>query len=83
LAGTLGVIFHAILFGKSFDEVNNAVMYQGMSVNPTFDPGTLQPGTTYYWRVDEFTGATTYKGNVWSFTTVPSVPVTDSHLLGG
>jgi hypothetical protein len=24
---------------------------------------------TYYWRVDEFDGAATYKGDVWSFTT--------------
>lgn len=31
----------------------------------------LQPGTTYYWRVDEIEADTTTvnKGNVWSFTT--------------
>ncbi len=31
----------------------------------------LQPGTTYYWRVDEIEadGTTVNKGNVWSFTT--------------
>jgi len=33
--------------------------------------GGLQPGTTYYWRVDEIEadGTTVNKGNVWSFTT--------------
>ncbi|MHC4568951.1 MAG: hypothetical protein ACYTE3_24710, partial [Planctomycetota bacterium] len=34
----------------------------------TFTPGDLVPGTTYYWRVDEFDGRATYKGKVWSFT---------------
>jgi hypothetical protein len=34
------------------------------------DTGDLQPGTTYYWRVDEFYGAETVKGPVWSFTTI-------------
>jgi hypothetical protein len=28
----------------------------------------LEPGKTYYWRVDEFDGAVTYPGDVWSFT---------------
>jgi hypothetical protein len=27
--------------------------------------------TTYYWRVDEYNGATPQKGEVWSFTTAP------------
>jgi hypothetical protein len=30
---------------------------------------------TYYWRVDEFEAPITHKGNVWSFKTVPAVPV--------
>ena len=36
----------------------------------TFDPGTLQYSTTYYWRVDaeDVHGAST-AGNVWHFTT--------------
>jgi regulation of enolase protein 1 (concanavalin A-like superfamily) len=33
-----------------------------------FDPGALNFGTTYYWKVDEI-GAATYPGSVWSFTT--------------
>ena len=36
-----------------------------------FYTGTLKPGTTYYWRVDEIEAdlKTVNKGNVWSFTT--------------
>jgi hypothetical protein len=28
---------------------------------------------TYYWRIDEFDGTTTHRGNIWSFTTVGAV----------
>jgi hypothetical protein len=34
----------------------------------THTPGTLEREKTYYWRVDEFDGATTHTGDVWSFT---------------
>ncbi|MHC4233323.1 MAG: hypothetical protein ACYSTW_12095, partial [Planctomycetota bacterium] len=33
-------------------------------------PYTLDLGTTYYWRVDEIQGATTYTGIAWEFTTL-------------
>jgi len=35
----------------------------------TYTPGTLEPGKNYYWRVDEFDGSTTHRGDIWSFTT--------------
>lgn len=38
----------------------------------TYDPGTLDYETTYYWRIDEFDGSITHQGDVWSFTTQPS-----------
>jgi len=34
----------------------------------TYAP-TLEPDTTYYWRIDEYDGTTTHTGTVWSFTT--------------
>jgi hypothetical protein len=40
---------------------------------PTYNPGTLKLAKTYYWRVDEFDGAATHKGEVWSFTTEGAV----------
>ena len=41
-----------------------------------FDPGALDFGTTYYWKVDEV-GAATYPGSVWSFTTQEYAVVDD------
>jgi len=34
---------------------------------PNFDPGALQRGTTYYWRVDEVNG-TVWTGDLWRFS---------------
>jgi hypothetical protein len=57
-----------IYFGDNFDDVNNAT--GGASqVATTYDTGQLEMETTYYWRVDEFDGVSTYRGDVWSFTT--------------
>lgn len=36
----------------------------------SFDPCGLDLEITYYWRVDEVGDFNTYKGNVWSFTTM-------------
>ena len=71
----LATLFHTIYFGESFDEVNDAVAGGWMIAEAVHAPGPLAPGTTYYWRVDEFDGMTTHKGDVWSFTTIPDVPV--------
>ncbi len=35
----------------------------------SYVPGSLNLGTTYYWKVDEVNAAVTYPGEVWSFTT--------------
>jgi hypothetical protein len=48
----------------------------------TFTPGALEADKTYYWRVDEFEVPSTHTGDVWSFTTVPNVPVGDPDLIG-
>jgi len=36
---------------------------------PAVTPGTLDFGTTYFWKVNEVGGAGPYEGEVWSFTT--------------
>jgi len=67
-----GAKLHYIVFGEDFDEVNNVVagVPNGLA---NYNPGLLKLAKTYYWRVDEFDGAETYKGEIWSFTTEGAV----------
>ncbi len=78
----LGYIFHRVFFGETFEEVESATGVGYMTLQTTYDPPPLEIGKTYYWRVDEFTGAVTHRGDIWSFTTIPEVAVTDPDLLG-
>ena len=86
--GGMGALFHTVFFGETFEEVD-AMAGGWMTADPTIDPGRdqlhgpLQTDSTYYWRVDEFsmTGMT-YKGEVWSFSTVPEIAVEDPTLVG-
>ena len=59
---------HTVYFGDNFDDVNNATGGL-MEAVISHNPGPLEPGKAYYWRVDEFDAVDTYKGTVWSFTT--------------
>ncbi|MHC4737300.1 MAG: DNRLRE domain-containing protein [Planctomycetota bacterium] len=43
---------------------------QGNQTATTFDTGSMNNDTTYYWRIDEINTAGTTTGTVWSFTTV-------------
>jgi len=72
---------HDVYLGTVFDDVNDAdrtnplavLAGQGQSA-ATYDPGRLDFGQTYYWRVDEVNAppdSTIFKGYVWSFTVEP------------
>ncbi|MHC4118583.1 MAG: LamG domain-containing protein [Planctomycetota bacterium] len=76
----MGASLHHVYFGESLDEVSNAAGALPL-VDAVFTPTALETAKTYYWRVDEFdsTGAT-HRGDVWSFTTVPEVAVTNPNL---
>jgi hypothetical protein len=68
----LGTKLHYIVIGEDFDEVNNAAT--GTPNGTTnYSPGQLKLAKTYYWRVDEFDGIETHKGDIWSFTTEGAV----------
>jgi hypothetical protein len=67
-----GAKLHYIYIGEDFDEVNNAAGGSPLGMT-NYTPGSLKLAKTYYWRVDEFDGATTHKGEVWSFTTLGAV----------
>jgi len=42
--------------------------YMGKLMDTSLDPGPLEPGTIYYWKVDEFAIGVSNPGPVWSFT---------------
>jgi len=70
--GGFGARLHTVYFGEDFDDVNNAIVGLPQAAT-TYTPGPLKLSKTYYWRVDEFDGIETYKGDVWSFTTQGAV----------
>jgi hypothetical protein len=80
-AAGFGARLHTVYFGDDLDTVANATGGTPMGA-ATFTPGALELNKTYYWRVDEFDAATTHKGDIWSFTTVPVVPISDPDLIG-
>jgi len=62
-----GAKVHTVYLGTNFDDVNAASggVSQG---GATYTPGSLESEKVYYWRVDEFDGLVTYKGDIWAFT---------------
>jgi hypothetical protein len=67
-----GAKLHTVYFGEDFDTVNEATGGEMIGME-SYVPGQLKLAKTYYWRVDEFDGAETYRGEVWSFTTEGAV----------
>jgi len=80
----LGAKLHHVYFGDNFDDVNAGAgdSYKGPLTGVSYTPGPLAKNTTYYWRVDEFALSGTYKGDIWSFETLPVIPIIDPHLVG-
>ena len=64
-----GAKIHTVFFGDNFDDVNDAVEGHSQAA-AVYDPGQLESGKTYYWRVDEYDGVQTHRGDVLSFTTI-------------
>ncbi len=83
---------HDVYFGTAFEDVNsasranplNAPVSQGQEAN-TYDPGRLEFGQTYYWRIDEVNAPpdnTIFKGEVWSFTVEPiAYPIAPASII--
>jgi parallel beta-helix repeat protein len=67
----LGSTMHTVYFGDDPDAVEDALDGIPQTLNRYY-PGELEFDKTYYWRVDEFDGAVTHRGDVWSFTTMPA-----------
>lgn len=75
---------HDVYFGTDKAAVaaataTTADIYRGRQAleEMTFDAGTLEANTTYYWRIDEVNNASTWTGSVWSFTTIDGIAIDD------
>jgi alpha-tubulin suppressor-like RCC1 family protein len=62
-----GATSHDVYFGTVSPGV-----FQRNQPGTTFDPGTLNNSTTYYWRINEKNAGGTTTGDVWRFTTIPA-----------
>ncbi|MCF7976019.1 MAG: discoidin domain-containing protein [Phycisphaerae bacterium] len=77
---------HNVYFGESLEDVNRATEPDASGDANSFDPGRLEFGRVYYWRVDEVNASpdkTVFTGAVWSFTAEPysiQIPVDISHV---
>ena len=69
---------HDVYFGDNYELVLNgglcplSPVYKGRQDGTEYTPGPLQPGRTYYWRIDEINPnnpASPWRGCVWRFTT--------------
>jgi hypothetical protein len=71
---------HDVYLGTVFDDVNDAdrnnpldvLLIQNHDAN-TYEPGRLELGRMYYWRIDEVEAgdATIHTGDIWSFKVEP------------
>jgi hypothetical protein len=64
-----GATSHNVYFGTS-----NPPPFIQNQPGTTFDPGTMDYITTYYWRIDEVSAYGTFTGTVWNFTTTGAGP---------
>jgi hypothetical protein len=75
-------VYLATTFDAIDDGTTASASYQGRQDANSFDPGRLELGGTYYWRVDEvLADNTVVKGFVWNFTAEAlSVPLTKANI---
>ena len=62
-----GATEHDVYF--STDSTIDSSDLEGRQSGTSYDPGTLNNGATYYWRIDEVNSGGVTEGQVWSFTT--------------
>jgi len=82
---SINALGHRVFFGESLTDVavGSIDVYKGTMLEPSYDPAGLKKSATYYWRVDELEadGTTVHIGDVWSFSTIPDVPMSDPNLV--
>ena len=80
LSWSSGALFFSLVISTDYDEVATTVS-EDLLDNPSYDPGTLKPCTTYYWRVIELMAFGYGVGPIWQFTTGNCAPADPATLL--
>ncbi len=83
-----GALGHQLYLGLDRGEVEAAIdplsaPGRGELAASSYDPGPLQRGMTYYWRVDEVTASGLQRGAVWSFVVCGDAPAGYVPVLPG
>ncbi|MCX5644018.1 MAG: discoidin domain-containing protein [Phycisphaerae bacterium] len=71
---------HKVYFSTDANAVANGTAPSGTAASPSYQPASLQFGTTYYWKVAEVNEAatpSTWESAVWSFTTTEYASIDD------
>jgi hypothetical protein len=68
---------HDVYFGTT-----NPPPFKGNQTATTYAVPPLEYEMLYYWRIDEVNAPNVWKGDVWSFTTIPEIALTDPNLVG-
>jgi len=80
-----GAASHKLYFGADADAVaaRDPNVSMGELLALSAETGSLEQGATYYWVVDEIdNGGVKHEGEVWKFTTLSEIPITDPDLVG-
>ena len=70
---------HNVYFGVEFEHVDpsneNSILVSQHQADTSYNPGLLDYGQTYYWRIDEvYNQGTIITGEVWSFIITSNPP---------
>lgn len=73
-----------IYIGTDYGTVLNSTTPTFNTTGTSWDPnGLVVNGETYYWRIDtNDTSGELHEGPVWSFSTMPAIPISDPNLVG-
>jgi hypothetical protein len=77
---------HDVYLGANEQDVIDGTVPVNTVTEASYDAGTLELDTTYYWRIDEGNEAeipAVWKGDIWSFTTADHIVVDNFESYNG
>ncbi|MBN2136269.1 MAG: hypothetical protein JW720_00530 [Sedimentisphaerales bacterium] len=80
----MNMVFQNIFLGTDYDAVLNAATPTFFTIDTAWQPvGLLDYAQTYYWRIDTHDACgQPHQGDIWTFSTVMDIPISDPNLIG-